>query len=210
MMGSKNFVSILAISAGERGEATFTPPPHGEEIGAASTMIIDPREVETTDKVVYCALSNGSFEAFDLNIKLSVFRSPVSSSDSPLESICYSSAHNLLACGSLNGVVSIYDTRSLSTPLTRFKRNGASIEDLTFVSSPATEHDSEVGLAVATQDGLPYVANIRPEGPSVRAELIGTDCDAVRRIYTTTGDGEVWTAGDDGLVRRYSGLASNS
>lgn len=210
-MGSRSFVPIQAISAGERAEAAFTPPPHGEEAGTAVSL--DPREVDTADKVVYCALSNGAFEVFDLGTKLSVFRSPIptpSSSHNALESICYSPKHNLLATGSLNGVVSVYDTRSLTAPLARFKRNAASIEDLAFVSSSADGREQEVGLAIATQDGLPYLANVQPEGPSVRTEIIGTDCDATRCVRAGPGEGNVWTAGDDGIVRKYSGLANSS
>lgn len=210
MMGSKNFTSVQAISAGGRGEATFTPPPHGEETAEGTAMMIDPREVETADKVVYCALHDGSFEVFDLGTKRSVFHSPGTRPSSPLESICYSSIHNLLATGALNGVVSVYDTRSLNSPLTRFKRNGASIEDLAFVSTSASGREAQVRLAIATSDGLPFLANVQPEGPSVRAELIGTDCDAVRSVRAGPAEGEVWIAGDDGMVRRYSDLGINN
>lgn len=201
MMASRNGVSVLDMTAGERGESTVMSPPHGELTDVPHAM--DTREVETQDKVVYTALSNGSFEVFDLNTKLSVFHSPTSPTSSPLESISYSATHNLLATGSFTGIVSVYDTRSLTSPLTRFQRNGASIESLAFTSAS----DGNVGLAIATQDGLPYVANVRPEGPSVRAELIGTDCDGVRSICAGFEEDQVWTAGDDGIVRLYSGLS---
>jgi len=65
---------------------------------------------------------------------------------------------------------------------------------------------------VVTDDGLPFVARIRridaKEGSGssadveVEAELIGGDCDAVR-VVRTREDGEIWTAGDDGVVRVY-------
>lgn len=93
----------------------------------------------------------------------------------------------------------------LGVPLTTFSRNGASVEDLTFLHSSVSE-SKEVGLAVATEDGLPYVVGVRPEGPVVQAELVGTDCDAVRAVRTGGLLGEVWTASDDGIVRRYEGI----
>ncbi|KAI0090242.1 WD40 repeat-like protein [Irpex rosettiformis] len=206
MICTKNLTSINAISAGEKSESVFTPPP--DDISSSPPEPnADPREVETADKVVWSALANGNFEVFDLNTKLPVYYyEPPTPRPSSLESIAYSSAHSLLATGSLNGVVMVYDTRSLGTPLTSFKRNGASIEDVAFISSTSS---GEVGLAIATSDGLPYVASIRPEGPSVRAELIGTDCDGVRCVRVGS-EGTVWTAGDDGIVRRYGGLLGSS
>ncbi|KAI0703818.1 WD40-repeat-containing domain protein [Cytidiella melzeri] len=198
-MNTQAYTSVNAISAGEKAESVFAPPPNGTS--SAVPVAMDPREVETADKVVYCALSSGSFETFDLGTKLPVYLSPNSSTTSSpsLESIAYSPSHSLLATGSVNGIVTVYDTRSLGTPLAKFKRNGASIEDLAFTSSPS---GPDIGLAIATSDGLPYVANVRPEGPSVRAELVGTDCDGVRCVRVGC-EGHVWTAGDDGIVRQY-------
>lgn len=204
MLSSKNFNPIQAASAGEQSESSFTPPPHGE--GITPPVALDPREVETEGKVAYCALQNGTVEAFDLGTKRSVFRSSPTAGASSLESICYSPAHNLLATGSLNGIVSVYDTRSLASPLVMFTRNTASVEDLAFVSGG----DEEIGLAIAAQDGLSYIANVRPQGPSVRTELVGTECDAVRCIRAGPDEGDVWTAGDDGMVRRYTRLSCNS
>ncbi len=201
MWGTSKFTSIFSTSVGEQGEGAFTGHPDGEESNKIP-MPMDPKEVDTADKVAFCGLSDGTFEAFDLGTKLSVFRSSSNRSSSPLHSITYSPSHNLLATGSGAGVVRVYDTRSLGEPLVSFARNAACIEDLTFLAlSP-----SEVGLAVATEDGLPYIAHVRPEGPSVRAELVGSDCDAVRHIRVGTGKGEMWTAADDGVVRRYENL----
>jgi proteasomal ATPase-associated factor 1 len=49
---------------------------------------------------------------------------------------------------------------------------------------------------------LPYVASIRPEGPAVLSELVGSDCEATRVVRVSSA-GDIWTAGDDGIVRRY-------
>ncbi|TFY62508.1 hypothetical protein EVJ58_g3811 [Rhodofomes roseus] len=212
MMGSANGnnVPVLAISVGEGSlQADGT---------AADEAGTDPREVDTEDKLVFAALQDGTFEAFDLRTKLSVFRSQAQPArgKSVLQAIAYAPTADLVATGSTNGIVAVYDTRALATPLTTFKRNTASVEDLTFVpldaSSFATDagalggarDGSGIGLAVATEDGLPYVAGVRPEGPGVRAELVGPDCEAVRAVCVVqTQEPEVWTAADDGAVRRY-------
>ena len=73
-------------------------------------------------------------------------------------------------------------------------RNGASIESLAFTSSGT-------GLAVATDDGLPFIANISLDIPEVEAEFVGGDCEGVRAVRSR--ENEVWTAGDDGVVRVY-------
>ncbi|THH27144.1 hypothetical protein EUX98_g7041 [Antrodiella citrinella] len=201
-LGVAGFIPALAMSVGERGEGAFSQPPDGEE-GAKPTPF-DEREVETAEKVVFCALNDGTFQAFDLGTKQSIFHSAAQRGSSALCSIAYAPSSSLVATGSNAGIINVYDTRSLGTPLTSFSRNGASVEELTFVSS--SFGNKEPGLAVATEDGLPYVVGVRPEGPAVQAELVGTDCDAARCIRVGGSDGEVWTASDDGIVRKYEGL----
>lgn len=97
--------------------------------------------------------------------------------------------------------MTLYDTRNLATQLTSFSRLETVIEDIAFVQNG----DSSVGLAIATSDGLPYVASVLPEGPMVSAELVGVDCDPVRNIKARLNGNnmEVWSASDDGVVRRY-------
>jgi len=204
-LGVAGFVPALCMSVGERGEGAFLQPPDGEEGGKPA--LLDDREVETADKIIFCALQDGTFQAFDLGTKQSIFHSVSQHGSSPLYSIAYAPSSSLVATGSSTGIISVYDTRSLNTPLASFSRNGAAVENLVFIDVPSSSGSREAGLAVATEDGLPYVVGVRPEGPVVQAELIGTDCDAVRCIRAGGPDGEVWTASDDGIVRKYAGLS---
>ncbi|CDO73297.1 hypothetical protein BN946_scf185008.g59 [Trametes cinnabarina] len=203
--GTNNFVPVLALSSGERW-SEFDIGSEGEGI--------DPREVETDDKVLFCALQDGSFELFDLRTKRAVFRSPVgpSGTRSALQALAYDRNHGLLATGSASGLIALYDVRALGEgPTTTFRRNEAPVEDVTFVdlstarfslpSSPEAGSEN-VGLAIATEDGLPYIAEAGSAGPRVRAELVGTDCDAVR--FVRVAGHNVWSAADDGIVRRYA------
>ena len=198
--GSMEWTGINAISLGDTSDSVFGQPhPDGEDhpVGSASQAraFIDPREVETTGKVVFAALQNGSFEVFDLGTKNPVHKCEVGKR--ALNAILYSAVNDLLVTGSTDGVATVFDTRQLSTPLTSFARNRASIEDLGIRG-----HTAEAEVVVVTEDGLPYVAGIRPDGPQVHTELIGSDCDAVR-VVRVTESGAVWTAGDDGMVRKY-------
>jgi len=144
---------------------------------------------------VFAALQNGSFEVFDLGTKSSVYKYEVGKR--ALNTISYSATHDLVVTGSIDGIVTAFDTRQLSTPLASFARNTASIEGLGIRG-----HTAEAEVIIVAEDGLPYVASIRPDGPQVHTELIGSDCDAVR-IVRVAEDGGVWTAGDDGIVRKY-------
>ena len=199
-LGSMGWAGINAISLGEMGNCVFGQHhPDGEDHSTVSasqaSVFIDPQEVETTGKVVFAALQNGSFEAFDLGTKNPVHRCEVGKR--ALSAISYSATHDLLVTGSTDGVVTAFDTRQLSTPLTSFARNRASIEDLGIRVRAA-----EAEVVVAAEDGLPYVAGVRPDGPQVHTELIGSDCDAVRMVRVSENGG-IWTAGDDGMVRKY-------
>jgi proteasomal ATPase-associated factor 1 len=209
--GSGKFSPVLSISLGERGETELgRVRPDGEENPVAAAPTVDEKEVDTTNKVLFCALGDGSFEVFDLGSKRSVFHSKVEDRPAALSSITYSPAHNMLATGSTQGAITVYDTRSLTSPLTSFSRNGASIEDLALAtnikflsgSPSSTGSDNQVNIAVAAQDGLAFVAGVRPEGPRVLAELAGIDCDGVRAARICAA-GDIWTATDDGVVRRY-------
>lgn len=200
-LDSVGWTGINAISLGETGNSDVFVQPHpdGEDHPTGSALqtstFIDPREVETTGKVVFAALQNGSFEAFDLGTKNSVHKYDVGKR--ALSAISYSSANDLLVTGSTDGVVTVFDTRQLSTPLTSFARNRASIEGLGIRGDTAGTE-----VVIVTEDGLPYVAGVRPDGPQVHTELVGSDCDAVR-VVRITEDGAIWIAGDDGAVRKY-------
>ncbi|EAU87447.2 hypothetical protein CC1G_02206 [Coprinopsis cinerea okayama7 len=185
---------ILSISLGSRlsryGDATTAT--HRDEREAQ----------EVADKGVFCGLGNGTFELLDLSTKSSVYQSPTTST-APISSIAYSSNIHLLATGAGNGVVTIYDVRSLDQPLTSFVRQEGGITDMAFLSS--SRGPGDFGLAIATSDGLPFATRLGPDGSFVVDELVGVDCDPVRsvRVRNQADGDEVWLASDDGVVRRY-------
>ncbi|KAF8209354.1 WD40 repeat-like protein [Mycena galopus ATCC 62051] len=182
--GGNHFSPVTSISLGERASSTLP---------AGIPAALDPREVETEGKLLFCALQNKSFEAFDLGARSVVYESTPGAS--PLTTISYAPDQNLLATGSSKGLVEVFDTRALGTPLTSFTRGEAGVADLQFGNDGQR-------LLVSTDDGLPFVARISASEPAcVDAELIGADCDPVRRIRVVGCD--IWSAADDGVVRRY-------
>ncbi|KJA26658.1 hypothetical protein HYPSUDRAFT_52490 [Hypholoma sublateritium FD-334 SS-4] len=187
--------SVTSMDLGAR----LPVPPDGDD--AVPPPASDARELpDTAAKVVFCGLQSGAFELLDLGFKKSVYTSPMSGGGGAITSISYAEAHNLLATGSDTGTVTVYDTRALGTPLTAFRRLDTAVADLAFVIG-----GTEVGLAVATSDGLPYIASVVPEGPAVHAELVGVDCDPVQNVTVRREGGhmDLWSASDDGVVRRY-------
>ncbi|TFK72609.1 WD40 repeat-like protein [Pluteus cervinus] len=202
---------VSCLSLGDR----VLVPPHGDlEDGDNLRIEGDDRELpEARAKLVYCGLQNGGIQVFDLGSRNTVHSFKPSSTPTPTTSagnitaIAHSESHHLLATATSRGIVTLYDTRSLGAPLTSFKRNDASIDSLNFFESdgdPETDH-GRTGLVLGANDGLPYVANVIPHGPGVQMELIGSDCDAVRHVVTRRNGErkEIWTAGDDAIVRRY-------
>ncbi|KAH8110137.1 WD40 repeat-like protein [Phellopilus nigrolimitatus] len=211
MMGARKYSPVNALSLGEKPSIWSPLAADHNDTEAAQPQATEPdsREVETTDKLVFLALQDGNFECVDLGSKTSVYHtisSPTYQKHGALTAIAYSPRASLLATGSTSGVISIYDTRSLSSTLCTFQRNTSSIEGLAFVTGSPNSEDgdgAEAGLAIATSDGLPFIAGVRPNGPEVSAELAGGgDCEAVRAVQVDERGG-VWIAGDDGVVRMY-------
>ncbi|KAJ7237751.1 WD40-repeat-containing domain protein [Mycena haematopus] len=182
--GGGRFSPVTSMSLGDRAASALPP-------GAAAAP--DPREVETDGKLLFCALQNKSFEAFDLGSRSSIYQSTPGAS--ALTAISYAPDHSLLATGSSLGLVEVFDTRALGTPLTSFTRGEAGVTELSF-------GEDGKRLLVSTEDGLPFMARISATEPAcVDAELVGADCDPVRKIRVVGHN--IWSAADDGIVRRY-------
>lgn len=203
-MVSEGFVGIMKMSV----EGT----PADDVIAATTTENSAGGSIES-GHVVYAALQNGTFNVFDARAGVVVYKSPsLPKGSSPLLSIAHSSSSNLLVTGAASGVVHIYDLRSLSPSsssttssdadtLLTFKRSDSAINDLRFLSgSPAS-------LLVATGDGFPYRVSLFGTAPAIEEEYVAHDDQGIQVIRAREGtSGEemtIWTAGDDGIVRRY-------
>jgi proteasomal ATPase-associated factor 1 len=172
---------IFSSGVSERAPA----PPGGEEFVPHTKAPKDEREVpefEMQSKLVFCGLQNGTFELFDLRDKASVYCYPAPSASAGSLTSININAHNFLTTGSSKGIFSVYDMHVLWTeagvPVTTFKRNEAVIEDPDFVMR-GTSRAAEVGLGIATVDGLPYIVDIVPEEPAVSMELVDEECNPV-------------------------------
>ncbi|KAJ3773787.1 WD40-repeat-containing domain protein [Lentinula raphanica] len=168
---------------------------------------------------LYAALHDGSFEVLNLDLeekppKISQHFRSENLGHGALNAIAVSQPTGIeeityIAVGSAKGVVSVYNANTYASA--HFRRSDASIEDLEFIV--LENNPNKLGLVVATADGLPWIASLTDlpvsgecnTQVSVYAELVGGDVDAVRHVCVHTADTqvEVWTASDDGIVRRY-------
>ena len=224
LVASQNYSPINAIALVSTLESSSALS--NLDLNSEQTTI----EVGTGDKYVFLALENGNFECIELASGTSVFHSssiPEYSKHGALTSLSvtqnseFGYVCHLLATGSSKGVVTVYDISSVTSPVHKcsFKRNTASIEGLAFIppsssvggSTSALGHAKSVDLAIATSDGLPYIAQIdltssgeanEPKA-KVLAELAGGgDCEPNRTVFADS-QGHVWVGGDDGVVRMY-------
>ncbi|KAJ3759905.1 WD40-repeat-containing domain protein [Lentinula raphanica] len=216
-------VRVWDVSTGK--EETLIHSATGVGVGV-NCISLDFNRMSTGDSTerplarrLYAALHDGSFEVLNLDLeekppKISRhFRSEnlghgalntiTVSRPTGIEGITY------IAVGSAKGVVSVYNANTYASA--HFRRSDASIEDLEFIV--LENNPNKLGLVVATADGLPWIATLTDlpvsgecnTQVSVYAELVGGDVDAVRHVCVHTADTqvEVWTASDDGIVRRY-------
>lgn len=177
-------VPINKIALGTRPAGHSYPPAN-----------INSKEVETSDKLVFAACDDGVLRGWDLGSKTTVFAARTSSS--PLTAVAYNPAANLVACGSNNGEITLYDTRKLSSavdesvPLSSFRRNEAAITSLTL---------EQEKLLVSTKDGQCYlvsVPSLESGTPHVCNEFVGAELDAVEKAVVHGG--MVYTAARDGI-----------
>ncbi|KAG8831711.1 hypothetical protein FRC18_006130 [Serendipita sp. 400] len=214
----------------------FTPEPLS---GGPSVSLLE-GEVGTKGKMIYVGLQDGSVRGYDLSTGTSIFFSTGGQSTSttvrpsPVDSICYSADKSILAAGSRDGTVRVWDLEALNQrtsvdevhnqttfenesdipPTWCIRRNTGGIEGLFVLSSISQPAEAtEVPppdlrmLLIASADGMLFKAGFL-EGiePMLLEEFIGVESgDGIRGVKAITTDGitSIWSASDDGLVRKY-------
>ncbi|KAG5635647.1 hypothetical protein H0H81_010534 [Sphagnurus paluster] len=172
---------------------------------------------EETDEAythtVVCGLQDGSVQVFTLRTPANtfepVYRTPPASAAGGVSALAYSPESRRLVAGSSRGVVSVWEVGDAPAAklIVSFARGEAGVEGLAFLPSG---EGGELRIAVATADGLPYVASMVGAEVRVHCELVGGEVDPVRVVRVRTAvahEGkavsDVWTAGDDAVVRRW-------
>lgn len=169
-------------------------------------------------------MQNGSVKGYELSTGHARFFSsgvdPSLSKGAPVDSIVYSDK-GVLVAGRRDGIIMVWDLNSTPrastavttvedeldwNPTTMFKRSGSGVESLAF-GLPPSPNDQLPSILIGTEDGLFCRVGIDADvKPALIEEYIGVEAgDGIRVVRSVMVDGGevVWSAGDDGHVRRY-------
>lgn len=185
----------------------FTQPVHALAIGSILTE--DPI-AEAVDnelprgQIAIVGHSNGSASVIDLSLSTPPIRE-LAAGSSPLFAVAYDPETHLVAAGSRNGTISIFDLSrpapldgSADGPILSFMRSTSPISSLSFSVKGPT-------LLVGTEDGLPCRISLGLESGDgqvkVLEEFVGGDCE---NVVVREREGAVWIGAGDGALRRFA------
>ncbi|KAG0287842.1 hypothetical protein BGZ98_004459 [Dissophora globulifera] len=164
-----------------------------------SKLPLDAREVGTEGKLVIAASENGTLYGLDLRASEEAFHR-TSCNKAPLRACAFSAAHSLIATGTTEGVVEVFDVRK-----SEFQRGAAGISSLVF---SASEQPAEQGpnLIVGCDDsGLYEIKRIRDPIMQVLREYVGFDLDGPAQARVVAGGPALMAISKEGGVLRFSG-----
>lgn len=192
---AERFSSVNALALGDRPvelDPTLRPP--DGDGGSAPVPAPAPAGYPSAreGKLFAAGLSSGLVELHDLSsrTRAALIPSPVFPAGAewtqkpagPIFAVDWAPESHLLATGTREGIVAVYDVRMLGASsagaggprslLGAFRRNGAAINDLRFASSTtlpsplssfsSSSSSSSLSLLIGTSDGLPYRAGLGP------------------------------------------------
>lgn len=217
------------MTVGECTTISFDSPPTSK--GHRNHSPLDPREHDTSNKLVFGATDNGALLGYDVSSSSS---SPIiqigATNGDALTACTFSNTDNLIACGSECGVISIYDLRSTISPLISMqRRKNVQVNSLSLNQRIASQrfnyqhssssssgliltvagNDGSVALIDVMQDTTTAAAGGGGDGghgtcshPQLMAELIGADLEPIRGLAVSRNT--IVTGERGGVVRMYS------
>ncbi|GAA5994521.1 hypothetical protein JCM5350_004677 [Sporobolomyces pararoseus] len=204
-------LKLWDLSTGQNTQTWTLPHPISALEVISSTEVVGDNVLE--GKIALCGHSDGTISKISLfpseptNSSVSTtFKSSLNTSS--IESLSYNPKTRILAAGSRNGIVGLFeiseDSPSEVDALTAWRRTeGSSINSVEW-------HAVDDSLLIASSDGLPYRVSIDRDETSGRIEVrlldefVGSNCDPCTEIFATA-EGNVWISGGsgDGTLRVY-------
>ncbi|KAF9973854.1 hypothetical protein BGZ73_002884, partial [Actinomortierella ambigua] len=160
----------------------------------------DAREVGTDGKLVIAACEDGTLHGIDVRAsEETILRS--SYNKAPVRACAYSSQEHLIAFGTSEGVVEVFDLRQQSQIVNRHQRATAGISSLVFGPLGAENEGSH--LYIGTDDsGLYETTAAKKDHISVVREYVGFDLDGPCHARVLGhGPGVLYGAKEGGLLR---------
>ncbi|KAG0237740.1 hypothetical protein BGW42_000146 [Actinomortierella wolfii] len=158
----------------------------------------DAREVGTDGKLVIAACEDGTVRGIDVRATEEVVVRP-SYNKAPVRACAYSAQEHLVAFGTSEGVVEVFDIRQQGQVINRHQRVTAGISSLAF--GPYKDDGSH--LYIGTDDsGLYETTAAKNEHISVVREYVGFDLDGpCRATVVGHGPGLLYGTKEGGLLR---------
>ncbi|KAF9954222.1 Proteasomal ATPase-associated factor 1 [Mortierella alpina] len=175
-----------------------------------SKTVPSPMDVGTEGKVAIVVSENGTLHGVDVRASEEAFQRK-SYQGAPLRACAYSAQHSIVASGTSDGVVEIFDIRKTDGVLNRFQRGTAGISSLVF-TEPHGSSDHGPQLVVGCDDsGLYETKSLREETIQVQREYVGYDLDGPCHARVVGGGKGLVAISKEGGMLRYSGkLGSRS
>ncbi|CAG8626923.1 5251_t:CDS:10 [Funneliformis caledonium] len=220
--GSASIIRTMGNHTCAVNKITLGSFPAESIIERRSDIELDSREVATNDKLVICALEDGSISGIDLRSKEEAFTEK-SYRSIPLYSCTYSSKHNFFAVGSAEGVIEVFDIRNIkylfiltatmshltiynvtyessivSNNLFSIQRNDSAILDLVSIEETGD-------LLVGQGDGSAFQIQtvVASNISQASQEFIGFDMDPIYSIRVINNGRFIYAAGRDGCLRKF-------
>ncbi|KAG0207136.1 hypothetical protein BGX28_001567 [Mortierella sp. GBA30] len=156
-------------------------------------------EVGTEGKLVIAVSEGGSLRGLDVRASEEAFQR-ISYRTAPLQACAFSAEHSLVASGTSDGVVEIFDIRN-----TEFQRGAAGISSLVFTKA---KNASTLGpqLVVGCDDsGLYETKPVQQDTIQVQREYVGFDLDGPCHARLVGGGPGLVAVSKEGGMLRYPG-----
>ncbi|KAF9361255.1 Proteasomal ATPase-associated factor 1 [Mortierella sp. AD094] len=169
-----------------------------------SKIPLDSRDVGTEGKLVIAASESGILYGLDVRASEEAFRRK-SYNTAPLRACAFSAHHSLVATGTSEGVVELFDIRKSDQVLTRFQRGSAGISSLLFSPSRDTSDQGPHLIVGCDDSGLYEVKAIREPNVKVQREYVGYDLDGPVHVRLVAEGPSLVSVSKEGGLLRFSG-----
>ncbi|KAI8594868.1 WD40-repeat-containing domain protein [Dissophora ornata] len=180
------------------------------ETPLTSKFPMDTREVGTEGKLVIAASENGSLYGLDVRASEEAFQRR-SYNRSPLRACAFSARSSLIATGTTEGVVEIFDIRKTDQVLNRFQRGSAGISSLVFSAGIDAAEQGPHLIVGGDDSGLYETKSVKGPTIELEREYVGYDLDGPAQARLVAGGpGLVAISKEGGLLRFSSKLGTSS
>ncbi|GJJ69971.1 proteasomal ATPase-associated factor 1 [Entomortierella parvispora] len=169
-----------------------------------SKIPVDTREIGTEGKLVIAASNDGHIYGLDVRASEEAFQKR-SFNQAPVRSCAYSAQHSLVATGTSEGVVEVFDIRKFDQVLSRHQRGTAGVSSLLFSEAKDAAGETPHLIVGCDDSGLYETKAAGDPAIQLRREYVGFDLDGPCHARLVAGGPALTAITKDGGLLRYSG-----